>query len=34
MWADLLVLGSNPLEDIAATKTLERVFVAGNETVR
>ena len=33
-WADLLVLGSNPLEDIAATKTLERVFVAGNEIAR
>ena len=31
MWADILVLGSNPLEDIAATKTLEKVFIAGNE---
>jgi imidazolonepropionase-like amidohydrolase len=30
-WADLLVLGSNPLEDITATKSLERVFIAGNE---
>jgi len=30
-WADLLVLGANPLEDIAATKTLEKVFIAGNE---
>ena len=30
-WADLLVLGSNPLEDIGATKTLEKVFIAGNE---
>lgn len=30
-WADLLVLGSNPLEDISATKTLEKVFIAGNE---
>jgi imidazolonepropionase-like amidohydrolase len=30
-WADLLVLGSNPLEDITATKTLEKVFIAGNE---
>ena len=30
-WADLLVLGSNPLEDINATKTLEKVFIAGNE---
>lgn len=31
MWADLLVLGANPLEDITATKTLEKVFIAGNE---
>jgi imidazolonepropionase-like amidohydrolase len=30
-WADLLVLGANPLEDIAATKTLEKTFIAGNE---
>lgn len=30
-WADLLVLGANPLEDISATKTLEKVFIAGNE---
>lgn len=30
-WADLLVLESNPLEDIGATKTLEKVFIAGNE---
>lgn len=30
-WADLLVLGENPLEDIGATKTLEKVFIAGNE---
>jgi imidazolonepropionase-like amidohydrolase len=30
-WADLLVLGANPLEDIAATKTVEKVFIAGNE---
>lgn len=30
-WADLLVLGSDPLEDISATKTLEKVFIAGNE---
>ena len=30
-WADLLVLGANPLEDITATKTLEKVFIAGNE---
>jgi imidazolonepropionase-like amidohydrolase len=30
-WADLLVLGANPLENIGATKTLEKVFIAGNE---
>jgi imidazolonepropionase-like amidohydrolase len=30
-WADLLVLGANPLEDITATRTLEKVFIAGNE---
>jgi len=30
-WADFLVLGSNPLEDISATQNLERVFIAGNE---
>ena len=29
-WADLLVLSADPLLDIAATKTLERVFIAGN----
>jgi imidazolonepropionase-like amidohydrolase len=30
-WADFLVLGANPLEEVSATKTLETVFVAGNE---
>jgi imidazolonepropionase-like amidohydrolase len=30
-WADLLVLGENPLEDILATRSVERVFIAGNE---
>ena len=30
-WADLLVLGADPLVDIAATKALEKVFIAGNE---
>ena len=29
-WADLLVLGGNPLEDISATRSLEGVFIAGN----
>ncbi|MEX2178171.1 MAG: amidohydrolase family protein [Gemmatimonadaceae bacterium] len=33
-WADFLVLGSNPLLDISATRTLERVFIAGNEVSR
>jgi imidazolonepropionase-like amidohydrolase len=30
-WADLLVLGADPLTDISATKTLEQVFIAGNQ---
>ena len=30
-WADLLVLGADPLADISATKTLERVYIAGNQ---
>lgn len=30
-WADFLVLTQNPLEDIRATRSLERVFVAGDE---
>lgn len=29
-WADLLVLEADPLADIGATKSLERVYVAGN----
>ena len=29
-WADFLVLGANPLDDIANTKTLETVYIAGN----
>ena len=29
--ADLLVLGADPLADISATKTLERVYIAGNQ---
>jgi len=29
-WADLLVLGKNPLEDIRNTRSLESVWVAGN----
>ena len=31
MWADFLVLGDDPLADIQATRSLERVYVAGNE---
>jgi imidazolonepropionase-like amidohydrolase len=30
-WADFVVLGADPLQDIEATKTLERVFIGGNE---
>jgi len=30
-WADFLVFEANPLEDIAATRSLERVFIAGRE---
>ena len=29
-WADFLVLGENPLEDIGALRSLEQVFIAGN----
>ena len=29
-WADFLVLEENPLENIAATKTLREVYIAGN----
>jgi imidazolonepropionase-like amidohydrolase len=29
-WADLLVLGRNPLENIKNTRSLERVYIAGN----
>ena len=29
-WADFLVLGANPLEDIANTQSLESVYIAGN----
>ena len=30
-WADFLVLGEDPLRDIQATRTIERVFIAGQE---
>lgn len=30
-WADFLVLGADPLQDIEATRSLERVFVGGVE---
>ncbi|MBT5073580.1 MAG: amidohydrolase family protein [Kordiimonadaceae bacterium] len=29
-WADLIVLGANPAEDIQNTKTIESVWIAGN----
>ncbi len=29
-WADVVVLGKNPLEDIKNTETLEQVWIAGN----
>ncbi len=29
-WADFLILDENPLEDIAALRTIERVVIAGN----
>jgi imidazolonepropionase-like amidohydrolase len=30
-WADLLVLGKNPLQDIRNTRSLESVYIAGNQ---
>jgi len=33
-WADFLVFRGNPLEDILATRTLERVYIAGNQLPR
>ena len=30
-WADFVVLGADPLEDVRATQTLESVFIAGNQ---
>ncbi len=30
-WADLIVLGKNPLDNIKNTRTLETVFIAGNK---
>ena len=30
-WADFVVLGANPLDDIANTSTIESVWIAGNE---
>lgn len=29
-WADFMVLGANPLDDIANTRSLEAVYIAGN----
>jgi len=33
-WADFLVFRENPVEDILATRTLERVYIAGNQLPR
>jgi imidazolonepropionase-like amidohydrolase len=30
-WADLIVLGKNPVENIKNTRTLETVYIAGNK---
>jgi imidazolonepropionase-like amidohydrolase len=30
-WADLIVLGKNPLDDIRNTRTIEMVMIAGNK---
>jgi imidazolonepropionase-like amidohydrolase len=30
-WADLIVLGKNPLDNIRNTRTLESVYIAGNK---
>ena len=33
-WADFVVLGANPLEDILNTRTIEAVYIAGNRVPR
>ena len=33
-WADLLVLGNNPLEDMRNTRSIEQVWIAGNQLRR
>lgn len=33
-WADFIVLNGNPLEDVARTKTIESVYVAGNNITK
>ena len=33
-WADLVIYDKNPLEDIANTKTISAVYVAGNKIDR
>ena len=33
-WADMLVLASNPLDDIRNTKSIESVWIAGNQVQR
>jgi imidazolonepropionase-like amidohydrolase len=33
-WADFVVLEANPLDDLAATRTIRHVYVAGHEVPR
>lgn len=33
-WADLIVLGANPLDDIRHTRSVEAVYVAGQRVER
>jgi imidazolonepropionase-like amidohydrolase len=33
-WADFVVLEENPLEDIASTRSLQHVYIAGHEVPR
>jgi imidazolonepropionase-like amidohydrolase len=33
-WADLLILGEDPLHDIRNTRSIEQVWIAGNQVRR
>ena len=33
-WGDLIVLGRNPAEDIKNMRTIESVWIAGNQVTR